>query len=222
MFGRHFELNEQTLPVVEEIGGHMPGGFFIYIAEEPGTLLYSNAAVYDIFGCRDAEEFKELTGYTFRGMVHPEDYDAITSSINTQIEQSENGLDYVEYRIVRKDGKVRWVDDYGRYTQTEKYGGVYYVFISDITEKKAMLEAEKKQLTQEVESAAKIADMMGSVGSLLSNMPAMSFSKDAMTGKYLACNQSFAEYAGKETPEGSYRSDGSRSFRQGDCGSFCR
>ena len=202
MFGRHFELNEQTLPVVEEIGGHMPGGFFIYIAEEPGTLLYSNAAVYDIFGCRDAEEFKELTGYTFRGMVHPEDYDAITSSINTQIEQSENGLDYVEYRIVRKDGKVRWVDDYGRYTQTEKYGGVYYVFISDITEKKAMLEAEKKQLTQEVESAARIADIMGSVGSLLSNMPAMSFSKDAMTGKYLACNQSFAEYAGKESPDG--------------------
>ena len=33
-----FELNEQTLSVIEEIGGHMPGGFFIYQAEEPETL----------------------------------------------------------------------------------------------------------------------------------------------------------------------------------------
>ena len=43
---------------------------------------------------------------------------------------------------------------------------------------------------------------MGSVASLLSNMPAMSFSKDAETGRYLACNQSFADYAHKGSPEG--------------------
>ena len=40
---------------------------------------------------------------------------------------------------------------------------------------------------------------------LIANMPAMIFSKDASTGKYLACNQAFAEYAHKETPEGSAR-----------------
>ena len=33
MIGKHFDLTEETLPVVEEIGGHMPGGFFIYKAE---------------------------------------------------------------------------------------------------------------------------------------------------------------------------------------------
>ena len=33
-------------------------------------------------------------------------------------------------------------------------------------------------------------------------MPALSFSKDAETGIYLACNQAFAEYAHKENPEG--------------------
>jgi hypothetical protein len=40
------------------------------------------------------------------------------------------------------------------------------------------------------------------VAALLTNMPAMTFSKDISTGKYLACNQSFAEYAHKDTPEG--------------------
>ncbi len=202
MFGKYFELNEQTIPVVEEIGGHMPGGFFIYKAEEPEELIYANGAVFDIFGCRDLDEFMEHTGYTFRGMVHPEDYEKTTESIRSQAGTVDDSLDYVEYRITRKDGKVRWVDDYGRYTLTEAYGPIYYVFISDITDKKAALEAEKRQLTEEVESAARFADIMGSVGSLLSNMPAMSFSKDAVTGRYLACNQSFAEYAGKENPDG--------------------
>ena len=40
------------------------------------------------------------------------------------------------------------------------------------------------------------------VRSLLDNLPAMAFSKDAGTGRYLACNQSFAEYAHKDSPDG--------------------
>ncbi len=38
--------------------------------------------------------------------------------------------------------------------------------------------------------------------SLLNHIPALTFSKDAETGVYLACNQPFAEYAHKESPEG--------------------
>lgn len=197
MLGDKFQLNEQTIPMVEQIGRHMPGGFFIYKAEGEEELIYANKAVFDIFGCKDLEEFKTLTGYTFRGMPHPDDYEKISDSIVEQINSSNDNFDYVEYRIVRKDGSVRWVDDYGHYTETDIYGGIYYVFISDITEKK-----EKNiKLMEEVESAAKLADLMGSVASLLSNMPALSFSKDAKTGKYLACNQAFAEYAHKSSPE---------------------
>ena len=200
MFGEHFQLDERTLGIVEQIGKHMPGGFFIYKAEQPEELLYVNHTVLDIFGCADIEEFKAHTGYTFKGMVHPEDYIRITGSINDQIESSDDNLDYVEYRIIRKDGSIRWVDDYGHFTHTEAYGGIYYVFISDITEKKENQEAERKRLVEEVENAAKLAQLMGSVASLLTNMPAMSFSKDADTGRYLACNQSFADYAHKKSP----------------------
>ena len=142
MFGDRFLLNEQTIPVVEEIGKHMPGGFFIYRAEEPEELLYANQAVFDIFGCRDLAEFKELTGYTFKGMLHPEDCRKVSDSITEQIEESEEKLDYVEYRIIRKDGAVRWVDDYGHFTETEAYGGIYYVFISDITKKKERMASD--------------------------------------------------------------------------------
>ena len=136
MFGKKFQLNEQTLPVIAEIGRNMPGGFFIYQAEKPERLLYANQAVFELFGCANLEEFKQLTGYTFRGMLHPEDYEAVSESIVQQIGDGDDQMNYVEYRIIRKDGEVRWLDDYGHYTETEAYGGIYYVFLSDITEKR--------------------------------------------------------------------------------------
>ena len=142
MFGEHFKLNEQTITVIEQIGGHMPGGFFIYKEAGPGELLYANRAVLDIFGCEDLEEFKGLTGFTFMGMIHPDDRGTVLELIDQQISGSEERLDHVEYRIIRKDGSVRWVDDYGHYTDTYEYGGIYYVFISDITNKRESMESD--------------------------------------------------------------------------------
>ena len=142
MAGRKFELNEDTLSVIEEIGGHMPGGFFIYQAEPPEKLIYANKAVFDIYGCGNLEEFRALTGFTFKGMVHPEDYARVSTSIVSQIDASEDQMDYAEYRIIRRDRAVRWVDDYGHYCETKTYGGIYVVFISDITEKKEKREED--------------------------------------------------------------------------------
>ena len=136
----HFKLNDKNMSIVEDIGRYMPGGFFIYKAQGDGELLYANHTVFDIFGCRDLDEFKSLTGFTFKGMVYTEDYEKIQSSIDKQILKSSEKLDYVEYRIKRKDGKLRWVDDYGHYADSENYGGLYYVFISDITEKHEQIE----------------------------------------------------------------------------------
>ena len=152
MFEKQFRLNEQSISVIQEIGNHMPGGFFIYRAEQPGELLYANKAVFSIFGCKDLEEFKELTGYTFRGMLHPDDYASVSASIEQQISESGEKMDYAEYRIIRRDGAVRWVDDYGHFTETEAYGGIYYVFISDITEKKERMESDRKKHRKELDN----------------------------------------------------------------------
>ena len=154
MTNNTFELNEQTLSVIEEIGGHMPGGFFIYQAETPEKLLYVNKAAINIFGCADLEDFKELTGYTFKGMVHPDDYQRISDSIVQQIGTNKDQMDYTEYRIIRKNGDVRWVDDYGHYTETKSYGGIYVVFISDITEKVLSQEKHQKDLDSMITAMA--------------------------------------------------------------------
>lgn len=201
MSEKNFKLNENTLPLVEDIGKHMPGGFFIYKADDPGNLIYANKACFNIFGCDDLEDFKKVTGFTFKGMLYEDDYQSVIESIDEQISANDDNMDYVEYRIVCKDGSIRWVDDYGHYTVTEAYGPVYYVFISDITDKIKASEETNRRLMEQVQSAAQLGDLMSSATSLLTNMPAMSFSKEAATGKYLACNQAFAEYAGKKAPE---------------------
>jgi diguanylate cyclase (GGDEF)-like protein len=64
------------------------------------------------------------------------------------------------------------------------------------------LRKENVRLKEEADVTQKISELKKSVSDLLTNMPAMTFSKDVDTGKYLACNQAFADYAHKETPEG--------------------
>ena len=57
-----------------------------------------------------------------------------------------------------------------------------------------------KLLGKRLSEAEKIASLKESVSSMINNMPVMSFSKDAKTGQYLACNKMFSEYAVKGEP----------------------
>lgn len=123
-----------SLDQIENFGQFMPGGFFIYKAYGEEELIYANDIVLDIFGCETIDEFKELTGFTFPGMVYKDDLKCIETSIAHQVDENDRKLDYVEYRIRKKDGNIRWVDDYGRLVYDPKYGEVFYVLIRDITE----------------------------------------------------------------------------------------
>lgn len=60
---------------------------------------------------------------------------------------------------------------------------------------------EKERYRHIYEDANRINELRQSISSLLNNMPALTFSKDVETGVYLACNQAFAEYAHRSSPE---------------------
>ena len=87
-----------------------------------------------------------MTGNSFKGMVHPDDLEEVELSIKEQIEVSQNDLDYVEYRILRKDGGMRWVEDYGHFVHSDAVGDIFYVFITDATEKINRRNSEKAAL----------------------------------------------------------------------------
>lgn len=123
-----------TTLTVDKLAKRIPGGFFIYRAHGNEEILYANDFLLEIFGCKNLDEFKELTGYTFKGMIYPDDLERVENSIASQIAVDERNIDYVEYRITRKDGTIRWLDDYGRLVHSKKYGDVFYVFVRDLTD----------------------------------------------------------------------------------------
>ena len=123
----------------------MPGGFLIYQAGGDEEIIFANRGLLRIFRCSTMEEFRLLTGNSFRGMVHPDDYPRVQHEIETQIDASDTNMDYVQYRIIRKDGEIRWVDDWG-HLETSKYGEenrLFYVFLKDITGEITAVQQEK-------------------------------------------------------------------------------
>ena len=151
-----FDENEHSLAVIEQFGDHMPGGFFICKADDSGELLYANKSLWKLFGCDDLEDFKAFTGFNMRGMVHPEDRNAIFSTVRKREQGYFQETDYLEYRIIRKDGQIRWVDEYNYFVHSELHKDMYYVFLSDTTEARQRAESEKILRAAAIEALTRV------------------------------------------------------------------
>lgn len=138
------EEEKRQMRMAESLAS-MSDGFFIYRAIEDERILYANPAVMEIFGCVTMEEFMALVNNSFKGLVHPEDLERVEWEIENQIESSEENMDYVQYRIIRKDGQIRWVDDCGHLENSEwgEEHRLFYVFIKDITDSITSIQKEK-------------------------------------------------------------------------------
>lgn len=139
----------QTIYDVIKFMDEMPGGFLIYHADGNEEIIYANKALLRIFKCNSLKEFRKLTRNSFKGLVYHEDLDMIEQSIQEQIRSNQYNLDYVEYRIVRKDGAIRWIEDYGHFIHSQSVGDIFYVFLSDATEKRKQHLIEKAELLNE-------------------------------------------------------------------------
>ncbi len=136
--------------MLNKITNEMPGGFFVYRADGEEEIIYANTAMLRLFNCSTMEEFREWTGNSFKGIVHPDDLLRVEASIRQQIKESHYDLDYVEYRIIARNSEIRWVEDYGHFIHSEAAGGdAFYVFIADATEKRYQQEEEKRSIIRE-------------------------------------------------------------------------
>ena len=77
-------------------------------------------------------------------MLHPDVREKINSAIKTKYSSNKSIIGHIIYRILRRDGATRWIDTYGHYAVSEEYGGVYFVFATDITEQKLASESSKE------------------------------------------------------------------------------
>lgn len=110
----------------------LPGGFFIYEANEDETILFAENNIAAMYGCKDYEDFIDYVKGSFRNMVHPEDLYKVENQIEAQTIYGENRHDYVRYRIVTKQGDVKYVEDFGHLLHQGGGKSYYYVFIVDV------------------------------------------------------------------------------------------
>jgi len=109
-----------------------PGGFFVYNATGDEEIFFADQNVIELFGCKTMEEFREHTRNSFKGMVHPEDLGKIENDIMAQTFNSEKKHDYVRYRILTKQGEVRYVEDFGHLLHGKSGAKIFYVYIVDV------------------------------------------------------------------------------------------
>ena len=60
---------------------------------------------------------------------------------------------------------------------------------------------EIEEYKQDIDIQKRADELNKTISSLLDNMPAITFTKEPETSMYLACNQAFADYAGKKSPK---------------------
>lgn len=106
-------------------------GFLVYEAGDLEQILYANEKILLIWGCKTMQEFREFTSNSFKGMVHPDDLFRIETEISKNVAENNNQCDYLNYKIIKKDGTVGYVEDYGRLCCHDDLGQVFYVMISE-------------------------------------------------------------------------------------------
>ena len=127
------EAKTASVELPQEFLDKFPGGMFRYKAESAGVIDRASSGLVRLFGCSDAEQFRALTGNTFKGIVHPDDWEWVSASISEQMEHGDS--DYVRYRIIRADGEVRWVDDWGHLVEDASGARWFYATLMDATER---------------------------------------------------------------------------------------
>lgn len=126
--------------------------------------------------------------------IAPEDMERhlrVLTKDNMIREIKKNGFFTHHYRIVM-DGK--YVPVSLRATMVEEDDAVKIIL--------GVTKDENEKYRRKLREAQKIEELNQTITSLLDHMPGMTFTKDAATGKYLTCNQAFAEYAHKAAPSG--------------------
>lgn len=144
----------------------LPGGFFIYEHGNGEEILFAEENVIKLYGCETFEEFKEFTHNSFAGMVHPDDYVKIQNQIQAQTLFGEKRHDYVRYRIITKQGDVKYIEDFGHLMHGTNGRSYFYVFIVDVDRneyfnrsRNSYAEAEILSMNHETDSLTGLLNM---------------------------------------------------------------
>ena len=137
-----------------------PTVVFRWIAADGWPIDYASPNVYSLLGYT-SEELMDGR-HLCSDMLHPDDVPRVAEENKRAERQADCGQLATEYRILDKDGKIRWVHEHAMLIR-DGAGQVKYHhgYVTDITEQKKA-EAEK----QELERKAQVTSRLASVGEM--------------------------------------------------------
>ncbi len=146
---------EEALKEAYDIISKSPAVAFLWKNEADWPVEFVSPNVESVFGYT-AEEFV-LGKIAYSGTVHPDDLDRVAGEIAGYSSEKERlHFTHKPYRIVTKEGKVKWVDD-KTYIRRDGKGKIthYQGIVEDITDQ-VLAQDEKAKLVKQLQQAQKM------------------------------------------------------------------
>jgi PAS domain S-box-containing protein len=152
--------------------------FWVYDLKE-AKVIYTNPAYETIWG--DTRENLYKDHQTFFKIIHSADRERVTASL---AQQRGGARTEAEYRIVRRDGAVRWIHDRAFPVRDERGEMIRIVGLAeDITERKAAEKALREQ-TEAVETVNRVGQMLAGELDLHNLVQAVTDAATELTGAH--------------------------------------
>ena len=116
---------------IEKLAANLPGTLLVYKADRSEQIIFVSDDITKIFECDSVQDFMRFTGGSFANIVYPEDVEEVSGIIQEQIAAT-GGYDYVHYRIITKNGRIKRVEDWGHFVHDEELGDLFYVYLHDM------------------------------------------------------------------------------------------
>ncbi len=189
MFGTMQDITErrqadEKLRMAKAVVENSPTILFRWLAAKPWSVEYVSENIERLFGYTPEELLSSMC--TFIDIIHPDDRERVRKEIERH-STDDPGRFTQEYRIITKDGRVRWID--GRTVAVRNDNGEILYFqgiLIDITEKYLAKEKEREALK--------------TTRTILEAIPDLVWLK-SQDGIYMACNPTFERFFGARQEE---------------------
>lgn len=138
-YGGLFMYNEKDNITLSKLSANLPGTLLVYKADETHEIIFVSDDISKIFECDSVQDFLRFTGGSFANIVYPEDIEEVDKIIHDQVNIS-GGYDYITYRIITKNGRIKEVEDWGKFVHDEELGDLFYVYLHDMDLREKLLE----------------------------------------------------------------------------------
>ncbi|MDE5992953.1 MAG: PAS domain-containing protein, partial [Oscillospiraceae bacterium] len=125
------QVNNDINLRLETILGGISGGFKISLDDEKFTYSYVSESTAVLFGYSTDEFLAATNNSAVDNIYLPDRSEAVETAVN---DLRQNGTYSVKYRVMCKDGSLKWIVDSGKKVTDENGQKLIYSFYNDVTE----------------------------------------------------------------------------------------